>query len=584
MRLQLIGILSGLSLILSGTTALSLTKLEESTPPAVQGKQLLALPGSASGDTADASSEPLGVNIIGIKIIDRPDELRSASSTKGVDVSNIDIPNGVNLDSILAPYVGKPISFKVLLEMRDDILKAYRSSGRAFVAATIPPQEISGGIVQIIVTESVLEAKKVAGTVFSPEDYILDNISAQEGETVDTSDLISDLNWLNLNPYRNLGVVAEPGKEFAHTILTFKADEQKPWNAYGGYNNHGTSSTNEHRMFAGVHVANLPAIDHQLSYQLTTSPEAFARIYQPLTAAKQAAYLSHDAYYFIPLSWRHKVRFRGAYIQTRSNLIGNLVSDSDTTIFSAEYAVPVKGMDNLSPEFYAKYERKNSVRDIYSAGVLASRAEIDVNQFLFGLRGNATDQYGRTNFNFRVAYSPGGLSAFDNAANYAAYSGDVNADAKYTYVYAHLQRSTPLGESFNLVNDLSAQWSNEALPSTEGFGVGGASTVRGYASSEVSGDRGIILRNEVHFNASSKIPEASKEFLTGLDLFAFADTGFAKNFESGKSQSLSSVGLGLNATLGKNVTFSSSLGVALTDTTKTKNGDVRAYFNLSARF
>lgn len=585
MRLRLRTLLPSLAVVAFTTPlAFAQTTIEQNSPPQIEGQQLLKLPNSGDLDAAETNDEPLGINIIGVKVLSNPDELRSAAFAIGINTDNIDPPNGVDLSGALAPYIGKPMSFKLLFEMRDEIVRAYRSAGHAFVAAIIPPQEISGGVVQIIVSESILEAKKVEGTVFSPDDYILDNIAAEDGDTIDTNELISDLNWLNLNPYRNLVVVAEPGKEFAHTILTFRANEQKPWSVYGGYNNNGTSATDENRVFVGFHTANLPILDHQLSYQLTTSPNGLSKINQSLTASNQAAYVSHDGYYFIPLSWKHKLRFRGAYIQTRSDLTGNLVSDSDTTIFSGEYAIPINSFGSVHPELYGRYEYKNSVRDIYSTGTLASHAEIDVHQFLLGLRGNASDQYGRTNFDFRIAHNPGGVSAFNNALSYAAYSGNTNAVARYTYSYAHLQRSTPLADAINLITDLSAQWSNDVLPSTESFGIGGADTVRGYATSETSGEQGFVMRNELHFDVSQKMAVGDNPFLTGLDLFAFTDLGYVRDLGTNSSPNLSSIGVGFNATLGKQVSFNTNVGLALSGAGTTNAGDVRINFNLNARF
>lgn len=553
-----------------GVNAYAQAPIEESQPPNLQRNQLLTLPGLSAFDPAEASDESLGVNLQSVKIVSAP----GASAAQSVSADGIDI------DAIVAPYIGQPISLKSLFAIRDDIIRAYIKAGRAFVAGTIPPQEISDGVVEFIVTESVLEAKKVEGLVFSDEDYILDNISANEGETVDTNQLIEDLNWLNLNPYRNLVVVAEPGKEFGGTILTFKAKETKPWSVYAGYNNHGTSATDKNRIFAGFNLANLPVLDHQLNYQLTMSPEAIARLDQPLTAAEQAAYLSHDANYFVPLPWRHKSRTRGAYIQTRSNLTGGLVSETDTTIFSTEYAVPFTALEGISPELYGRYEYKNSHRQIYSVGVLASDAQIDVHQFVLGLRGNASDTMGKTNFDVRFVHSPGGLSSFNNAASFAAYSGNAGADDTYSYLFANLQRSTPITDRVQLITEVTGQYTNETLPSTEVLSIGGVDTVRGYETSEASGDRGIVIRNELHLDVTPQ----DNDIFKAVDLFAFIDTGHVRDIAKNTHADFSSVGVGLNAAVGEHVSFNSSVGIALRDGVTTDVGDVGFHFNLNTRF
>lgn len=568
MRVSLLAVL--MSSLTFGCSAYAQAPIEESQPPNLQGNQLPTLPGLSAFDPAEASDDSLGVILKSVRIVSAPGKLANRSISA----------DGIDVDAIIAPYIGKPISLQSLFAIRDDIIRAYIKAGRAFVAGTIPPQEISDGVVELIVTESVLEAQKVEGLVFSDEDYILGNISAEEGETVDTDRLIEDLNWLNLNPYRNLIVVAEPGKEFGGTILTFRAKESRPWSVYSGYNNYGTPATDENRIYAGFHVANLPVLDHQLSYQLTMSPEAIARLDQPITATEQAAYLSHDANYFVPLPWRHKVRTRGAYIQTRSNLTGGLVSETDTTIFTTEYAVPVSSMETISPELYGRYEFKNSHRQIYSGTSLASDAQIDVHQFVLGLRGNAKDSRGKTNFDIRFVHSPGGLSSFNNAASFSAYSGNTGVDDTYNYLFANLQRSTPLSNRVQLITEITGQYTNETLPSTEVLSIGGVDTVRGYETSEASGDTGVVVRNELHLDIT---PQESDIF-NAVDLFAFLDAGHVKDIAKNTHADFSSVGLGLNASIGKNISFNSSLGVALRDGITTEIGDVGLHFNLNTRF
>lgn len=554
---------------LLGVQAAAQSTVEESQPQRIEGNQIARLPGLSAFDPAEASDESLGIILRSVRIIASPGATAPA-----------DIPDEIDIDAIIAKYVGEPISLKSLFDLRNDIVRAYIKAGRAFVAGTIPPQEISNGSVDIIVTESVLEAKKVEGLVFSDEDYILSNINAQEGETVDTDQLIEDLNWLNLNPYRNLVVVAEPGKEFGGTVLTFRASETKPWTIYGGYNNHGTPATDENRLYAGFHAANLPALDHQLSYQLTMSPDALHRLDQSYTATNQAAYLSHDGNYFVPLPWRHKLRTRAAHIQTRSNLTGGLVSETDTVIFSSEYAIPAPRMGDISSEYYGRYEYKNSDRQIFTGATLASDAEIDVHQFLLGVRGNARDAHGLTNFDVRLVHSPGGISGANNAASYAAFSGNVGADASYNYLFANIQRSTPIADGIRFITELTGQYANETLPSTEVLSIGGADTVRGYTTSEAAGDKGIIVRNELHFDVT---PENSQD-IKAADLFAFFDVGHVQDIARNTSSDFSSLGVGFNAVLGEHLSFNTSLGWALEDGVTTQAGDVRLDFNISARF
>ena len=137
---------------LFGTQAVAQTTVEESQPPRVQGEQLARLPGLSAFDPAQASDESLGVILRSVRIVSSPGASQEA-----------EIPEGIDIDAIIAKYVDQPMSLKSLFDLRNDIVRAYINAGRAFVAGTIPPQEISNGSVDIIITESELEAKLVEG-------------------------------------------------------------------------------------------------------------------------------------------------------------------------------------------------------------------------------------------------------------------------------------------------------------------------------------------------------------------------------------------------------------------------------------
>ena len=203
-----------------------------------------------------------------------------------------------------------------------------------------------------------------------------------------------------------------------------------------------------------------------------------------------------------------------------------------------------------------------------------------MHQFLLGVRGNARDTLGQTNYDLRLVHSPGGISGANNAASFAAFSGNAGADSSYNYVFANVQRSTPLSDGIRVVSELTGQYANETLPATEVLSIGGADTVRGYSTSEAAGDKGIILRSELHFDVT---PQNSGD-IKAADLFAFFDMGHVQDIARNTSSDFSSLGVGFNAVLGDHVSLNTSLGLALEDGITTQAGDVRFDINISARF
>lgn len=561
-------------------------RLEENAPELRTGQQLTQLPGSNVLDPSKASDAWLGPKLSGIVLLDQPGEVLSITFVPGIDGSSIKPPAGVDFEKILSPFLGQPLSLRLIAKIRISIVGAYREAGFDFVAVIVPAQEVSSGSLQILVNQFRLAEKRVEGAVWTPNDYILGHIRSEKGNPINSKRLLEDLNWLNLNPYRNLIVVAEPGKQFGETNLVFRAEEKKPWTVFGGINNYGTSSTDERRMFVGFGLANIPMVDHQLNYKLTMNPEAFSHFDQnKIDTMDQAAYLSHDGFYFVPLPWRHKFKLRGAYIKSRSNLVTPLVSESESYIVSGEYMIPVTTFAGIQSELYARGTYKRSERDTFSSGSFLSAAAIDIAQGAIGVRGIQQDRFGRSSFDWRVVHSPGGVTNANNDAAFAAFSGNPNAQADYTYFYGAIRRSTKLPKGLSLHSNLAGQYASNALPSTELFSLGGNDTLRGYETSEVSADSGVSSQLELH--------APIHDYLTGkpasldyLDAYVFSDSGYAYNRLANVSQTLSSVGVGLNMGLFNKMTVNSNLGVVLRDagTTGSKRGDIKSYFGMSARF
>jgi hemolysin activation/secretion protein len=131
------------------------------------------------------------------------------------------------------------------------------------------------------------------------------------------------------------------------------------------------------------------------------------------------------------------------------------------------------------------------------------------------------------------------------------------------------------------------QESDDALVQAEQFGLGGAQSVRGYDERASSNDRGYAMNLELY----------TPELANWLNLdgsvrgLCFVDGGTLQRnrslaSETGETVSihLTSVGIGLRASLGKNWTLSSDLGYILDATSTRERGSQRAHFNLSGTF
>ena len=210
---------------------------------------------------------PLGVNVQAIVLIGANAGAKQASGVKGVDVSEVSGLDAAALREQLTPFVDRPLSRKLIAEVQAAIAAAYREAGRPFVSVTLPPQEVSSGVLQLRVIVFKVAGIKVTGA--AAESYPPSRIRLVPGQEIDARKLETDLDWANRNPFRQVEAVFGPGKDLGMTDVNIKVTDRKPWQVYAGYANSGTLLTDRNRYYVGASGA--PSADVFASYQLTGS-------------------------------------------------------------------------------------------------------------------------------------------------------------------------------------------------------------------------------------------------------------------------------------------------------------------------
>jgi len=552
--------------------------VEENPAPVPQGTQRDELADPVAPDET-LSREPLGVDLAGIIVAPSGAPARSGGS--GVDISALaeDLPG---LSSALAGFIGQPLSQALIGEIRTVVIAAYRKADLPLVSVTVPPQEVTGGVLQLAVTVFTLGEITTDGNTRTSDAHLLDAMRVEPGETVDSAVLLEDLNWLNLNPYRNVVAVFEPGRKAGETNLTLRADEVKPWQVYAGYQNSGVESSDRNRIFAGFNTAGFPGTDHLLSYQLTASPD-FWWDGGLLADPAHAAYESHSVSYFVPLPWRHKLTMQASYIDSDATLVTPFTQAGETVQVYADYAVPVDTRGDIRYDAYGLAEWKLQEVALDFAGLPVRRSQLGIAQFGGGIRGTQRDAWGRTGFDVRVVASPGGLVSHNEDSDFVASTGNPDADATYAYLFGTALRSTPVDPiDATLVNRLRFQVGSSDLPGIEQFSVGGVSTVRGYEALELSGEAGVSLSNELRFDALSVLSD--DVVANDLVPFGFVDVGYVSDDFSNVDEVLLGTGFGASYSVSRFLSLDAALGFAVLETRATDAGDARAHVSATIRY
>lgn len=564
-----------ITLLLAGFTGSGLAQVVEENPaPLIFGEQRSGLGPSAV--SVEGDSTPIGVDLKRLVILN---ELDRSAPDPAWDRSGVDLSDGgktlqnAAFQKRLEGYVGKPLSQKLLNEIRAEIIRRYRAADKPFVSVVAPPQEVTGGTLTLQVIEFKAGEVTAEGNVWTPSGYILDHVRQQPGEEIDASNLVQDLNWLNLNPYRSLGAVFEPGTVPGATDIVLRSNERRPWTVYAGYANSGTAASGRDRVFAGGNVANLPFLDHQLSYLSTLNPESLG--YGDVVNVTHApGYASHALSYFAPIDIagqvRTKLQLTAGYVESGSVLNPFFDEFSQSWAITSELAFPLDLPGTRQFDVFAGFDVKRQFSDIEFADTVVSKSNDDVGQFRVGARGRYGFNYGSLDTDGVVeayaALSPGGILANSTS---------------YTYFYGSVEQITRLNQGFGLSFALAGQATADTLPDLEKIAIGGSATVRGYTTNEISGNSGVYGSLEL------RSPIFGHDFGSGLTLgaeaYAFFDAGYVWD-DTSDDRGIQSVGAGVELAVSEYLTATIEAGHALSGAPDTQQGETSIFGTFVIRY
>jgi hemolysin activation/secretion protein len=309
-----------------------------------------------------------------------------------------------------------------------------------------------------------------------------DEVDIKPGQEISGSQLNSDLNWINRNPFLQSNILMAPGDTPGTTDLLLRTQDRFPLRVYAGFEDSGNQFTGDDRILTGFNYGNLFGLGQQLSYQFTTGENV-------------NKFTAHSGTYVIPLPWKHQLTFFGSYANSEANLGPGLTSGGVNWQVSGRYEIPLPGDEKFNESVTAGFDYKRSNNDLIFNVASVSNVFTDVDQFVLGYQASYQDDYGSTSFSGNGFWSPGGLTHNDDDVDYMGTR--AGARANYLYGQIALNRVTRLPLDFSWTVRGLVQESNANLLPSEQLGLGGYDTVRGYDERETNGDNGFLLSTEV---------------------------------------------------------------------------------------
>jgi len=444
----------------------------------------------------------------GVVIIGGSDTLkkREVYAVRGVQVKDNPFLEDAEefLAELEAEFIGQPLTYDRLDEMRDEILQYYESKGRPLVIVNIPPQEITGGVVQVTVQEATVGKITFSGNRHFSTSRLKKYISVKPGDPIDTYKLANDLAAMNQNPFRRSDAIFTPGKRPGTTDIDIKTADRRTIRFYGGTDNTGTVETDRDRYFGGVNWANFLWLDHQAMYQFTMSP-SFNK------------FRAQTMEYRMPIARNQNLLFFGNHTDVRpSNDIPTLYSRGRSWTTGGRYYLPLaRGRkSHYLHQVIIGGDWKQTNNTLEFGGFLVEKNIAQIIQGTLGYNIGYKNKHLLLDINLNGYLSPGGLTPRNRTHVLEEFR--AGAKARYFYGTGTFGAAVILNH-WELHFDIYGQWANQNLFPTEQLGLGGFATVRGYEERQLNADMGAIGNFELR----------TPSILTKQDLYfiGFVDYG-----------------------------------------------------------
>ena len=491
--------------------------LPRAPPPGEEGR-IVEPPDAVPSLTTDVD-QILVDALTAIVLCDEIDELGAMTDAVGVSAEQLDLPNKASLVESLRPFIGKPVTLSLLDEINRAVVRFARGNDHPVVDSFAPQgQDITEGIVQFIVVAGRRGEVRVEGTEGRLAERLSADTSIDAGDVITERVLRADLEWFNRNPFRQINLILERGDEFGETDIVYHVASRRPYRVYGGIEDSGTRLSGKNRWLSGANWGNALGLDHQFSYQFTSSFD---------TDVVNA----HSFSYVAPLRWRHTAEVYGAHVDSKPGLTATGFDlQGKSWQLGMRYRVPLARRWQAHQTIEFGYDYKRSNNDLEFGGLRISNATTVVSQFLIAYDIGRPDRFGNTAAGVKLFVSPGDMFSDNVDENFAASRFGSSAD----YIYARFEavRHTRLPVAMSWLVDFTFQYANDNLLGSEQLGIGGHRTVRGYDDYEIPADLGLYIRNEIRSPGFAVLESfAGLAWLDRFEALIFMDYGIARSKE-----------------------------------------------------
>lgn len=494
-----------------------------------------------------------------------------------LEVEGVSAYDQSTLNSVYGGKIGQEICLDELYGIANRLTNKYRNDGYILTQVIVPPQTIDGGNARLRVVEGYVDRVIVDGDLDESEMVLIRAYAAniQTGQALNSKNLERELLLINDIPGISARSVLGPSPTTPGAADMRIIVERDRYDAYVGVDNHGSRYLGPLQLAAAGSVNSLFGANERISAQVVVAPD--------INKNGNTIELA-----FVSLGYSQPINNMGtvanASFSHSSTEPGYNLEQFDVKGKSQSFNV------GLTHPFIRSrnenlYGRVNfNWRDVHSSNVLEPTREDRIRAIRVGGTYEFLDTLWRVGINTIDLEVSHGLDIFGSSDPGDLFLTRPLGDPNFVKFNFDLQRLQSLTDSVNLLVGAKGQASNDALLSSEEFGVGGMDIGRAYDPSEIIGDEGVAGKLELQWNRP-----ASWQYMNNYQLFGFFDAGRIWNDDattsSTKTDTITSAGLGVRANLVNDINAGMALAFPLNRDIETQgDDDPRFYFHLNRRF
>ena len=403
-----------------------------------------------------------------------------------INFQGVSILGDLELKEAVAKYLNVPMNYEQMLEIGMTVESYYRQHN--YLARVIlPPQDLSSGVLQLDVIESVVskvEVEQKLEELPNTQAHVLALIAAQQaqGEYLNTKSVERGLALANDVPGVSVQASLKEGDKAGDTEVLLKMYQTRSMDSDITIDNAGSRSTGAERLMATLNVFNPNDIQDLLNLVgVHTKGSDYVR-----------------AAYSVPIGvggWRMGANFSVMNYKVVVGEIGMVGAFGEAITKGLEWVYPLQRTDSSSATVTVNADAKQ-FKNTSAQGVLMSDYEAQVMSTQVAGFYRDLDSGGGSG-TYLVQFSRGSINLDGSLSKL---SDMANTDGMFSKVKTTLTWQQPITPQTSTYVAYTAQLASKNLDSSEKMQLGGMNGVRAYPTGEGSGSDAQLLQLELRHN------------------------------------------------------------------------------------